>query len=294
MFGYVRPRIDELRVREEHRYRAVYCGLCRALGKRCGPAARFLVNYDITFLCLLLTGFEAQGECTKHFCPANPLRKKNCVPLSPAMEYAADVCVILGVLSLDDKKRDARGIRKLPPAAAEAALHRSFRRAAARLPEFAELAKTQLALLGELERDRCPEMDRAADAFAFLLSHCADPLLPHEKRPAQQLLYHVGRFVYLVDALDDLAEDAESGNYNPLIARFLCQSGKLSPDDREYAVQSILQSAAMADAALALCELSQNREILENIVSLGLPAVLRAVERGEFNAKHKLKETGAV
>ena len=102
MFGYIRPRIDELKVRQEAEYRAAYCGLCRCLGKRYGLTARFLVNYDITFACLLISGHGEQQSCTRQFCPANPLKKKACRPVTPATEYCADLCVILGAAALRD------------------------------------------------------------------------------------------------------------------------------------------------------------------------------------------------
>ena len=115
MFGYIRPRIDELKVRQAAEYPAAYCGLCRCLGKRCGMSSRFLVNYDITFLYLLLSGQGEREQAGRCFCPANPLKKKACAPMSPAMEYSADVCVILCALSLRDKVRDAKGTFIISP-----------------------------------------------------------------------------------------------------------------------------------------------------------------------------------
>ena len=293
MFGYIRPRIDELKVREAAEYRAAYCGLCRCLGKRCGMSSRFLVNYDITFLYLLLSGQGEKEKCGRCFCPANPLKKKPCVPMFPALEYSADVCVILCALSLRDKVSDAKGLGKLPPALAGAFLRGAFKKACGRRPALAALAKTQLERLAALEAEKCDSMDRVADAFAVLLSHCADDAIEGEKRPAQQLLYHVGRYIYLTDALDDLADDAKSGNYNPLLYRFSCPDGTLCEADRAYVMESIDQSVRMAWAALTLCELKSNREILENIVSLGMPGVLCAVSQGKFHAKQKMtKDTG--
>ena len=294
MFGYIRPRIDELKVRQEAEYRAAYCGLCRCLGKRYGLTARFLVNYDITFACLLISGHGEQQPCARQFCPANPLKKKACRPVTPATEYCADLCVILGAAALRDRRQDAKGLGKLPPALAGAFLRRAERKARAARPELAELATTQLTLLGKLEAEKCDSMDRAADAFASLLRSCADGAIEGEKRPVQQLLYHVGRFIYLTDALDDLPADAKSGDYNPLLYRFRCPDGVLGDADRAYVLESILASVSMAGAALALCELKSNREILENIVSLGMPAVLDAVDRGTFQSKRKMKDTGAL
>ena len=294
MFGYIRPRIDELKVRQEAEYRAAYCGLCRCLGKRHGLIARFLVNYDITFAWLLIAGHGELSPCSRQFCPANPLKKKACRAMDPAMEYCADLCVILCAASLRDRQRDEKGLRKLPPALACAALRSANRRACESRPALAELTRTQLDKLGELEAAKCDSMDRAADAFASLLSHCADDAVEGELRPVQQLLYHVGRFIYLADALDDLKSDAASGDYNPLLFRFSCPGGDLSEDDRAYVRKSILASVSMARAALALCDLRSNREILENIVSLGMPAVLDAVDRGTFQSKRKMKDTGVL
>lgn len=294
MFGYIRPRQDELKVREDAYYRAAYCGLCRCLGKRYGLHARFLVNYDMTFLYLLLAGQEAQETCSPHFCPANPLKKKPCVPITPAMEYCADVCVILCALSLEDKRADSRGLKSLLPAGAEGLLHRAYKAACQRQGAFAQEAGRQLALLRRLEQDKCASMDQAADAFAALIACCAEGMQPENVRPARQLLYHVGRFIYLTDALDDLPKDVRAGSYNPLLYRFPCTDGELAKEDRAYVCRSICDSAAMAHSALALCSLKSNTEILENIVSLGMPAVLCAVGKGTFQAKHKMKDKGAL
>lgn len=292
MFGYIRPHVDELRVRDDAHYRAAYCGLCRTLGKRYGVHCRFLVNYDITFLYLLLAAQEEAQPCKACFCPANPFRRKKCAAVTPAMEYAADVCVLLCALSLDDMRRDDAGIRCIAAATAFWMLRGALRKAEGRHPTLAVMAKKQLSALHTLEEQGCDSMDRAADAFAALLSHCADDVLPGEKRPVQQLLYHVGRFIYLTDALDDLPKDAKSGSYNPLLRRFSCPEGRLSPEDRAYVCRSIDDSIGLAAAALELCEGKQNREILHNIVYLGMPAVLRAVDRGTFHAKRKMKDTG--
>lgn len=292
MFGYIRPRMEELRVRDNAHYRAAYCGLCRCLGKRYGMRCRFLVNYDIAFLYLLLAAQEEVKPCKACFCPANPFRRKKCVTMTPAMEYAADVCVLLCALSLADTRRDDVGFKRMGAFIAFRLLRKALHKAENRRPALASLAKQQLELLHDLEAQNCASMDRAADAFAVLLSHCADDFLQGEKRPVQQLLYHVGRFIYLTDALDDLPKDAESGSYNPLLCRFSCTKGQISPEDRAYVCRSIDDSIGVAAAALELCEGKQNQEILHNIIYLGMPAVLRAVDCGTFHAKRKMKDTG--
>ena len=104
MYGYIRPNRGELRVREYERFQAVYCGLCRALGRRYGPLARFAVSYDLTFLALLLG--RGNGRAEKCFCPAHPLRRRRCLCGGPALEAAADFSVILTWWKLADELRD--------------------------------------------------------------------------------------------------------------------------------------------------------------------------------------------
>ena len=285
MFGYIRPRREELRVREDQYYRAAYCGLCRCLGRRCGPLARFLVSYDVTFLYLLLARQEAEEKPC--FCPANPFRRRGCLMPDAAMEYAADVNLLLSYWQLDDARRDSRGLRRLGAALAQRLYRRAARRAALRQPELDALIRRQLEALRALEREHCPSMDRTADAFAVLLQHCADAMLPPQARPEQQLLYHVGRYIYLTDALDDLPKDMKSGAYNPLRYRFSCGEAGLCDADRQYLCRSIDESIGLAATALELTQKQPGRAILENIVYLGMPAVLQAVEQGRFHANRK-------
>ena len=89
MYGYVRPVRDELKVREYEQFRGAYCGLCHTLKKRYGPLMRFAVNYDLTFLAMLLAGPESVRVCQKR-CPYHPLRTTACPAAYPAMEAAAE------------------------------------------------------------------------------------------------------------------------------------------------------------------------------------------------------------
>ncbi len=65
MFGYVRPLKGDLRVREYESFKAVFCGLCHSLSKNCGFAARFIVNYDLAFMAVLLSGGEKPSFLTR-------------------------------------------------------------------------------------------------------------------------------------------------------------------------------------------------------------------------------------
>ena len=104
---------------------------------------------------------------------------------------------------------------------------------------------------------------------------------------AQQLLYHVGRFIYLVDALDDLPGDCKRGSYNPAL-RFSLQDGALTPADRAQLLATIHASIGMVSAALELLEVNSGGALLHNIIYEGLPGVLQAVDAGKFQNQGKI------
>ena len=101
MYGFVRPLKGELKVSEYEQFRAMYCGLCHRLKERCGFAARFVVNYDFTFLAMMLSDAE-QIRTEGRRCAASPLKKKCCCCKDPALDTAADYSVILARWKLMD------------------------------------------------------------------------------------------------------------------------------------------------------------------------------------------------
>ena len=286
MFGYVRPVRDELKVRQLRDYEAVYCGLCRAMGRGSGLIARCFLSYDMVFLALLLAPEEAPagGRCR---CPARLwCRKKPCVGMS-GVDHAADVGVILSYWKLRDTVDDGGFWRRQGARVLSLLLRRGYRRAAGRLPAFDQAARDCLAQLRRLELAQSPSIDRTADAFARILQAAAPPRgAPDRDRALGQLLYHVGRWIYLLDAWDDRAEDARSGAYNPILRRF--PGG--AEAHRDYLRATLRHSRNLASSAMELLELGRWADILRNIVYLGLPAVEELVFSGRWSRAKKNKK----
>ena len=283
MYGYIRPLKAELKVREFEAYHAMYCGLCRTLGKRYGLAARFLVSYDLTYLCCLLDGSAETWQQERCFCPANPFCKKDCTGRSNALDYAADLTVLLGWQKFRDAAEDERGVQKLAAKLGMRLFHRAYRKAARRQPALADAIEAALQRLSALEVAQSESLDETADAFAKILAACAQ-LLPEglERRAGEQLLYHTGRFIYLTDALEDAPTDQKAGRYNPALRRYDAEERGLTPEDKLSLMQTIDASISMAAAAMELLPLRMGRGIIHNIVYLGMPGVLRAVAEGKF------------
>ena len=142
------------------------------------------------------------------------------------------------------------------------------------------------AALAALERENCPSIDRPADTFARLLAGAAgEEPDPVRRRVLAQLLYHLGRWIYLTDAADDLAKDQRSGSYNPLPLRFSMQEGKLTEESRQELAQTMDRSVERMAAAFELLECGVWQPIIESVVYAGLYQVGNAVLNGTFHQR---------
>lgn len=283
MFGYVRPSEARLSEADKERFAAAYCGLCRTLGERYGLASRFILNYDFAFLAILLWEGEVP-EPLHRGCIAHPAGKRPYFPGNAALELAADYSVILARWQAADALADPGG-GKAKYRLLAAALKGGYRRAAARRPAFDGKVREQLTRLRALEEGGCASLDEPADAFARLLAGAAlEARDPVKRRVLEQLLYHLGRWVYLVDAADDLAADFDSGSYNPLICRFALTEGKLTEEARESLVVSLDHSIRLMAAAFELWDFGAWGGVIRSTVYEGLFLVGRAVLEGTFQA----------
>lgn len=220
MFGYIRPVKGELLVKDSEFYSAVYCGLCRYGGKHISHLTRWLLNYDFVLLALLRMSLTDENVCVKkERCPYK-LKKCDCVCADGVYSF---VCSAFGLLTygklLDDIK-DEKGFKRL----LKKTVAPVFSHIAKRSDNFGGLRETierGLASTDAAEESRCDSLDRAADGFAVMMKEIASfGLEGNKKLIAESCGYHIGRFIYIADALDDLEEDEKNGSYNPLIIRY--------------------------------------------------------------------------
>ena len=282
MFGYVVPLRGELKVRELDAYQGVYCGLCHALGRRYGFLPRLLLSYDFAFLAMVLAGPEGSVALERRRCVACPVRGKRVCPARPELDTAADASVILTYWKLRDSVADQSFFRGLPARLLSILLRPAYRKAARLRPDFDRQTVSCLEELRTLEEEGSPSLDRTADTFARLLQSAA-PARGPEGRVLEQFLYHLGRWIYLVDARDDLEEDLQAGRYNPVAARFGPQG------DDQALKQTLDQSLELMGAAFQLGDFGCRTPVLENIIYLGLPLIQRAVFEGSWAQIKKQK-----
>ena len=282
MFGYVHISPDKLNGEEQQLYRACYCGLCHTLGRRYGLFARMILNYDLVFLAMLLSDGEAP-RCGQRRCLIHPIHPRCFCEETQALDAAADVSVLLTWWQLRDGVADHGFWKSLLYRLLSRLLYRAYRKAKARQPELDKRIQTNLDKLSALEREKCAIPDEAADTFALLLRDMAALSPPGIKRRVlEEMLYHLGRWIYLVDALDDLKEDSRSGSYNPLLQRYGTRDGALRPEDRERVAATLDASIRTMAAAFELADFGCWRGIIESVVYEGLYAVGNAVLNGTF------------
>lgn len=289
MFGYVRPSVQDLPEGELDRFRTMYCGLCHTLSRRYGQAARFILNYDFTYLAILLSDRTA-GKENAGRCYTSPIRKRPYLESTAAMELAADESVILAYWQLRDGVEDHAWAAGLKYRAGARLLESAYRKAAAFRPAFDQAVRRQLQMLSALEKEKDPSMDKAADTFAVLLSSAAEGVEePVRRRVLEQILYHLGRWVYLIDAADDLKRDAESGNYNPVALRYGLKDGAWDPESRHAFAVTLDHSIHQMAAAFELWNFGVWTTVLQTTFYAGLFRVGHAVLEGTYHRRRDRK-----
>ena len=284
MFGYVRPAAERLTGEQEACFQAAYCGLCHTLGERYGLPGRMILNYDLTFLAMLLS--EGQGRQCHKGCVMHPLKGRTCTCGDEAFKLAADMSVILSWWQIQDGIADHGFWGGLKYRLASWTLRWAYRKARLLRPAFDEGTQRHLQALSRLEEEKCPSIDAAADTFAQLLSAAANEVEePVKRRVLAQLLYHLGRWIYLIDAADDLKKDVAAGSYNPLPMRYQLPGDTLTDTARQELAQTLDSSIRAMAAAFELWDFGQYGPVIESTVYQGLYAVGTAVLDGTFHQK---------
>ena len=287
MFGYVRPAAERLTAEGRRRFEGAYCGLCHTLGRRYGLAGRMILNYDLTFLAMLLSEGPA-NPCVRR-CAVHPVKGRACACGGDAFDMAADMSVILTWWQIQDGIADHGFFGGLKYRAAALLLRQAYRKARAQRPAFDESTRQHLEALNRLEKENCPSLDAAADTFARLLADAANEVVdPVKHRVLEQMLYHLGRWVYLVDAADDLKKDVKTGSYNPLPLRYALSGDTLTDTARQELARTLDGSIRAMAAAFELWDFGDYGPVIESTVYEGLYAVGTSVLEGSFHRKTRV------
>lgn len=214
MFGYVICNKQGLQKEEVERYQQMYCGLCRQLGIRYGQLKRLTLNYDLTFLAILLTAlYEPQEEQRNFRCAVHPVHAKKAVE-NPYLAYAADMTIALYYYKSIDDWQDEKDIGGL---ALATFLKKSVAKIELQYPRQCGAIKESVEELRQIEENPDSIPDEAVNCSGRMLSEvfvCQEDFWSDSLR---RFGYELGRFIYLMDAAVDYEKDKKTGNYNPIL-----------------------------------------------------------------------------
>ena len=313
MLGYVKIDKGELKVREYEVYTGYYCGVCKSIGRRYGQLPRMVLSYDAAFLAILLASLSDESDTpVQEHCIAHPVIKKKTVIRNRAIDYAGDVMLILAWYKLADDAADEGKVYAKP---VMLMMKRIFRRLNSLYPELCSSVKCHLSALSALEREKCASIDMVAEAFSKIMEDIfteglqavygseppqqtspgadrSDPGISGasgmQNRPCgfaspgsdtRELLaragYHLGKWVYMIDAVDDIEENIESGAYNPLLFRFKFDAANETADEFRARIEpdlrfNLYHYLAMLSRCTDSLDIRKNAGIIENVIYFGL------------------------
>lgn len=295
MLGYIRTDAPELRLRDSECYRAIYCGLCRQMGKCTGQCSRFSLSYDFAFLAAFRMSLTNESlDLQKKRCFVHPLKKKNMAVDSDTLAYCADASAILTYHKCKDDVSDEKGFKKLRARAATGVFSKAYRRAKRRYPALDTAVRSLLQELNDYEKNISapPSADAPAAIFGNLMAAvCSESLEGVEARIAKTFGRAIGHWIYLIDAADDYRDDIKSGSFNPFVRLF---GDEMTEEDANSIAVSLKRYLTDAEGAFLLIDnfpAPEVREILCNILYLGLPKVadriLQQAWKGETEEHEK-------
>ncbi|MDD6191324.1 MAG: DUF5685 family protein [Firmicutes bacterium] len=283
MLGYVQIYKPDLKVREYETYMGYYCGICKYIGKKYGQLPRMSLSYDAAFLAIALASVvDSPDEPVQEHCIVHHIKKKTVIRNS-FIEYAGDVMLILAWHKLAD---DARDDNSLPAKSTMVLLKHHYRKLQKKYPELCRNIAIGLSRLSKLEKEKCASLDRTAEAFAKIMEVIFVGGSPDFHETFAKAGYHLGKWVYLADAVDDIEKDIKSGAYNPLIYRFEYSPGedpkqfrnRITPN-LEFNLYQYL--SVIADAFNSL-DIKKNKGIIDNIIYFGLNKKTEDIIKGEI------------
>ncbi len=261
MFGYVRIRKPELKVKDYEIYQGFYCGLCSELKRKYGFLGQVTLTYDMTFLIVLLSSvYDVPVKKSMERCIVHP-GKRHLRLSNGVTEYAAHLNMILTYYHfLDDRDDDGSkkawfGIK---------AYHKKKEKAAKEYTGLEQRIDEALSELSVLEQRKETDIFQLAGCFGRLMAEIFDYKKDCFSQYLRVLGYHLGRFIYIMDAYDDMVEDGKKGRFNPL----LNQRGH--PGFEKQVESMLLDEMAAAGEAFQKLPCLEYVDILGNILYAGV------------------------
>lgn len=279
MFGYVTPLKAELKVKDFTRFRSYYCGLCLHIKSGAGNIPRMVLNYDMTFLAVLLDSLSSkEPDFELKRCIVHPKDKKPVVMNNDALQYAAAMNLALYYHKIKDDIEDDNDIKSK---ILEKILYPYQKKINKSIDDINEIIKSNLKDLSNFENNKnFSSIDEICHPFSDIVGNI---LKSYPKKLVDDgtelrsnlysLGYTLGKWIYLIDAFDDLKKDMKDNKFNPINYLFNSENksyDELLPLIKDRLEFTILNCSYNCKEILEKLPLKRNEDILKNVLELGM------------------------
>lgn len=278
MFGYIVTNQPELKMKDFDMYRSFYCGLCRELKRKYGISGQISLNYDMTFVVLLLNGlYEPPVQKGTTRCIIHPVIRQT-VRRTEITEYAADMNLILTYYKCMDDWKDEKKLLRLGYAKL---LEGNNKKTETAYREKTDRIVSLLSQLTEWENAGETDIDKMSGCFGKIMEEIFAYRKDNWEPTLRRMGFYLGKFIYLLDAYDDVEKDRANGNYNPFSEDYIMEGF----DDRVYGILTMM----MAETCREFEKLPIIRygDILRNILYSGVWCRFQAIRKKRKEEQEK-------
>ena len=271
MFGYVTINKMELKFKEYYSYKGYYCGLCKCLKSQYSNKSRLTLNYDMTFLILLLSSlYEPENKIYNERCMVHP-SKKQLIIQNEITEYAASVNIMLSYYNMVDNWNDEKDLKSL---AVSKALKSEFDKASSRFREKADIIKGRLDNISNLEKENSRDVDAVSNEFGHLMEEIFIYKNDEWEKTLRKIGFFAGKYIYFLDAYEDMEKDEKNKSYNPF-------NNLDTENKKEYAKELLMLNLSFLSDEIEKLPLVQDKGIIDNIIYSGILNKIDNVDKKE-------------
>lgn len=260
MFGYITINKMELKFKEYYSYKGYYCGLCKCLKTKYSNKSRLTLNYDMTFLILLLSSlYEPENKISNERCIVHPSQKQLVIQ-NDITEYAASLNILLSYYNMIDNWNDDKDYKSL---IVSKMLQQEFKKSSKELLRKSNIIKQRLENISKLEKDNVKEIDSVSNEFGHLMEEIFLYKKDHWEQSLRKIGFYLGKYIYFFDAYEDMKKDKENNSYNPF--------NNMDIDNKEeYAKNVLMLNLSMLSDEIEKLPLVQDKGIIDNIIYSGI------------------------
>ena len=289
MFGYVKTDKPEMKVKEYEAYRGLYCSLCKAMGKHFGVLSRLTLSYDITFLVLARLSFTGTLPCFESGrCSFNPGKKCSyCTNADEELRYASAVAMMMFYHKVRDNISDGRVLKKvlmymlLPWALLK------YKKAKKMYGEIAQIIEECMIKQAQTESRNSASTDEAAHQSAEALGRVMAYNKDDPEGNIYRFGYGIGKWVYLIDAFDDIEKDIKDKSYNVFVNKYNLRNSEYSQGIKQEITATLNMTSGFFIEAYEKTENRTLSPIMENIIYEGMHKSIDRILNGESQDKNR-------